>query len=169
MARRRRRPMPGSAWLYLNGESLLTVARIPGVRIRPVGVYEQCPVHVAPEQRGGCDARHGPGPHRAGPGRHLPCPCRRAAHAPRTAWPGRMTGVSGRPMEEVSRGHRPNSTRPFVSKRPLFKKWWLETALFTAMAVNPPLPVAEGVAGKPSCKPLAESHTSGIPARGVGR
>ena len=26
---------------------------------------------------------------------------------------------------------------------------WLETALFTAMAVNSPCPVAEGVAGKP--------------------
>ena len=58
--------MPGSAWSYLNGETLLTAARLPGLRIRPVWVYEQCLVRVAPEQRGGCNARHGPGRHRAG-------------------------------------------------------------------------------------------------------
>ena len=39
---------------------------------------------------------------------------------------GRMARVSGRPIEEVARGHRPNSARPFVSKRPLFKKRWLQ-------------------------------------------
>ena len=61
MAGRRRRPTPGSAWSYLNGETLLTVARFPGPRIRPVGVYGQCPVSATQAQSGRCDARHGPG------------------------------------------------------------------------------------------------------------
>ena len=53
--------MPGSSWLYLNGESLLTLARLPGFRIRPVWVYGQCSVSATQAQSGRCDARHGPG------------------------------------------------------------------------------------------------------------
>ena len=44
---------------------------------------------------------------------------------------------------------------------------WLETALFTAMAVNPHPPYLKGWLENPVSTLLAESHTSGIPARGV--
>ena len=99
MAGRRRRPMPGSAWLYLNGETLLTVARLPGLRIRPVWVYEQCPVHVAPELRGGCDARHGPRP---------PVPACRMRRPPTRAAHTRPLGRGSRngPMPSAT-GHCP--------------------------------------------------------------
>ena len=41
---------------------------------------------------------------------------------------------------------------------------WLETALFTAMAVNPHFPCLRGRLETPVAEPLAESYTSGIPA-----
>ena len=41
---------------------------------------------------------------------------------------------------------------------------WLETALFTARAVNPHFPCLRGRLETPVAEPLAESDTSGIPA-----